>query len=647
MKIKRLSLVVSISVFGLAAAIFGLSGETSSAQVRARKNADDGRLAAELRRRTNREVSFLNEKITENGVFLDFAGGFENVALARTEPDGGITSACVASIEEANSFLGRNLETGEPMERTPAPSTGRAKIAAEHGMSEAEFNFYSNLIEEARQRRLAAPNAATINIVNNDEVNDGFNDPAAAFANPEGGNTGATRGQQRLNVFNYAAAIWGAFLDTNVAVNVGSKFDAQTCSSSGAVLGSAGATSGTRDFSGAQWAGTWYHIALANKQAGSDINGATAEINATFNLSIDSGCLTAGHRWYYGLDNATPSLRTNLLVVLLHEMGHGLGFSTFASGNTGALAGGLPDVWSRYMFDTTTGKFWSDTTMTDAQRAASARSNGGLLWDGPNVKIASSYLTGGRDSATGRVQLYAPTTFAAGSSVSHFSTAATPNLLMEPAINSGLPITGDLTRQLFRDIGWYRDTTSDVNADTITSVTPSSGSAPLGSTRVISWTNNGGFNRNVTIELSTDGGTTFSTVVASNIANTGSYLWTVGGSTTSTARLRVREADFAAPSGASSANFSIVSAPLAGGATVSGRVVDATGRAVSRATVVMTDTHGVARRAITSAFGYFSFNDVPTGETYVAAVRHKRLTFEPQVVNLTDSFTGLNFTAGN
>lgn len=647
MKIKRLSLVVSISVFGFAVAIFGLSGETSSAQVRARKNADDGRLAAELRRRTNREVSFLNEKITENGVFLDFAGGFENVALARTEPDGGITSACVASIEEANSFLGRNLETGEPMERTPAPSTGRAKIAAEHGMSEAEFNFYSNLIEEARQRRLAAPNAATINIVNNDEVNDGFNDPAAAFANPEGGNTGATRGQQRLNVFNYAAAIWGAFLDTNVAVNVGSKFDAQTCSSSGAVLGSAGATSGTRDFSGAQWAGTWYHIALANKQAGSDINGATAEINATFNLSIDSGCLTAGHRWYYGLDNATPSLRTNLLVVLLHEMGHGLGFSTFASGNTGALAGGLPDVWSRYMFDTTTGKFWSDTTMTDAQRAASARSNGGLLWDGPNVKIASSYLTGGRDSATGRVQLYAPTTFAAGSSVSHFSTAATPNLLMEPAINSGLPITGDLTRQLFRDIGWYRDTTSDVNADTITSVTPSSGSAPLGSTRVISWTNNGGFNRNVTIELSTDGGTTFSTVVASNIANTGSYLWTVGGSTTSTARLRVREADFAAPSGASSANFSIVSAPLAGGATVSGRVVDATGRAVSRATVVMTDTHGVARRAITSAFGYFSFNDVPTGETYVAAVRHKRLTFEPQVVNLTDSFTGLNFTAGN
>ncbi|MGD9562711.1 MAG: carboxypeptidase regulatory-like domain-containing protein [Pyrinomonadaceae bacterium] len=645
--------VVLLAVCGCLTAIYSLSGDAASAQVSSKKQSvgavsiDDSKLAAEIRRRTKRDVTFLNEKYTENGVFLDFDGGFENVALARNEDDGTVTSACVASIAEANSFFGRNLDTGQRVPRTPAPSMSKAKIAADHGMSEAEFDFYSNLIEQARQHRLASPNAATINIVNNDEPNDGFNDPNPAFASPEGGNTGATRGQQRLNVFAFAAGIWGAFLDTSVAINVGSKFDPRPCSSSGAVLGSAGANGGYRDFSGAELPGTWYHVGLANKQAGFDINGASSEINATFNVDIDSGCLHPSHRWYYGLDNATPSFRTNLLVVVLHEIGHGLGFATFADGNTGALALGFPDVWSRFMFDNTTGKFWNDPTMTNTERAASARSNGGLRWDGPSVKIASSYLTAGRDTATERVHLYAPTTYSPGSSVSHFSTLASPNLLMEPAINSGLPIDGDLTRQLLRDIGWYRDTTSDVNADTITNVTPNGGAAQIGAVRTVTWTNNGGFSGNVTIELSTDGGATFPTVIASNIVNSGTFAWTVPNMPTSTARVRVREADFAAPSGFSSANFTISSAPLAAGATVEGRVVDASGRGIRRATVTLTDSSGVVRTAITSPFGYFVISDVPVGETYVANVRHKRYSFEPRTVNLTDNFTGLDFAALN
>ena len=648
----KVSLLALIVIFAFIAVIFAVSGEISSAQGLQNKGwptgshtIDDSKLAVEVRRRTNREVTFLNEKYTENGVFLDLVGGFENVALARTEADGGVTAACVASIEEANSFMGRDLETGERVPRTPTPSTRRAKIAADHGMTEAEFVFYSNLIEQARQNRLASPNSAAINIVNNDGPNEGFNDANPAFANPEGGNTGATRGAQRLNVFNFAAGIWGAFLDTSVAVNVGSKFDPLTCSASGAVLGSAGATGGYRDFSGAQWSGTWYHVALANKQAGTDINGATAEINATFNLSIDSGCLQAGHRWYYGLDNATPAFRTNLLVVLLHEMGHGLGFSTFANGNTGALANGFPDVWSRFMFDTATGKFWNDATMTNAQRQASAISNGGLLWDGPSVKLASSYLTAGQDPATGRVQLYAPTTFQSGSSVSHFSTAASPNLLMEPFINAGLSIDGDLTRQLLRDIGWFRDTTSDVTPDSITNVTPSSGTVLIGGTHSINWTNTGGFNHNVRIELSTDGGATFPSVIASSVVNTGSYSWTVPNMPTTAARVRVREADFANPAAVSSANFIISSAPLAAGATVSGRVADPGGRAISRATVVLTDSHGMARTALTNPFGYFAFTEVPIGEVYIAGVRHKSYQFEPRALNLIDNFADLDFVA--
>jgi hypothetical protein len=55
-------------------------------------------------------------------------------------------------------------------------------------------------------------------------------------------------------------------------------------------------------------------------------------------------------------------------------------------------------------------------------------------------------------------RLYAPTTFASGSSVSHWDTTATPNMLMEPAINVDLTSIvknpDDLTWSLLRDIGW-------------------------------------------------------------------------------------------------------------------------------------------------------------------------------------------------
>jgi hypothetical protein len=60
--------------------------------------------------------------------------------------------------------------------------------------------------------------------------------------------------------------------------------------------------------------------------------------------------------------------------------------------------------------------------------------------------------------ALGRVLMYAPNPFQSGSSVSHFDTSATPNLLMEPAINGNLvQVVGpprDLTLPLFVDIGW-------------------------------------------------------------------------------------------------------------------------------------------------------------------------------------------------
>jgi hypothetical protein len=58
-------------------------------------------------------------------------------------------------------------------------------------------------------------------------------------------------------------------------------------------------------------------------------------------------------------------------------------------------------------------------------------------------------------------RLYAVNPVAPGSSISHFDSIASPNLLMEPAINSDLTHSveppRDLTLPLLRDIGWFAD----------------------------------------------------------------------------------------------------------------------------------------------------------------------------------------------
>jgi hypothetical protein len=67
----------------------------------------------------------------------------------------------------------------------------------------------------------------------------------------------------------------------------------------------------------------------------------------------------------------------------------------------------------------------------------------------------------------GNVRLYAPNPVSPGSTVSHFDTAATPNLLMEPFVTSSLKglTTLDLTDNQMVDIGWSGNLSCPVNSD--------------------------------------------------------------------------------------------------------------------------------------------------------------------------------------
>ncbi|MDH3901255.1 MAG: thrombospondin type 3 repeat-containing protein [Gammaproteobacteria bacterium] len=305
----------------------------------------------------------------------------------------------------------------------------------------------------------APPVPAASFVINNlDGPGEGFNDPTPVA--PVGGNNGTTLGQQRLNLFQKAAEIWGAAIESTVPIIVQARFDPLSCNAGSAVLGAAGTINIVRDFTGAPESNTWYHSALANAIAGVDLIPGSDDIRATFNSAIDNNnnCLS-GTNWYLGYDHNHGN-DIDLLVVLLHEFAHGLGFSGFTNLSTGRFLGGFQDIYSHFTLDNSNGLHWNE--MSNGQRRASATNTGNVVWDGSAVDVAAAgFLTGGTDPA-GHARLYAPSPVQSGSSISHFDTAASPNLLMEPFITPSLGSDLDLTDEQLFDVGWIP---ADVDAD--------------------------------------------------------------------------------------------------------------------------------------------------------------------------------------
>ena len=85
----------------------------------------------------------------------------------------------------------------------------------------------------------------------------------------------------------------------------------------------------------------------------------------------------------------------------------------------------------------------------------------------------------------------------------------------------------------------------------------------------------------------------------------------------------------------------------AAGATIGGRVLTADGRGVINASVTLTDKNGTVRTVRTTAFGYYRFEDVGTGQTYIISLKAKRFTFGEGVRTITVSgdLTEIDFTA--
>jgi CSLREA domain-containing protein len=87
--------------------------------------------------------------------------------------------------------------------------------------------------------------------------------------------------------------------------------------------------------------------------------------------------------------------------------------------------------------------------------------------------------------------------------------------------------------------------------------------------------------------------------------------------------------------------------PTAASVPVSGRVLAGKQTGVVGAIVYLTDSAGRTRSARTNSFGYYRFEEVLVGETYLFNVFSKRYQFSPRIITVIEETTELNFRTEN
>lgn len=227
--------------------------------------------------------------------------------------------------------------------------------------------------------------ATTIEILPLDAAGYGFNDTTPVAA-PDGSGT-TTLGKLRLDVVQRAGDIWAAYLHSDVPIVIEARFQDLGGGPDGYTLAGASAITLLKDFPNAPVAGVWYPIALANSLAGTDLS-TSNDIRVTINIAPDTD--PGIPDWYYGLDGNAPANTTDMLDVLLHEIGHGLGFASYVDAASGTFPRGGPDIFSMLLYDTQFGAGWLDLKKPELKN--SIKNDPHLTWSGDYTKAAMTQI---------------------------------------------------------------------------------------------------------------------------------------------------------------------------------------------------------------------------------------------------------------
>lgn len=257
------------------------------------------------------------------------------------------------------------------------------------------------------------------------------------------------------DAFGYAADIWASLITSEIPIEIDATFSPLPSG----VLGGAGALEIYMNFEHAPLVDTWYPVATANKLAGTDLNPYQADIIATFSSTYLN--------WYFGTSESTPSDKINFASVVLHELGHGLGFFGSMQVDDGSNAiecNGIAGVGC-YGYENP-----SDLQTYPMIYDLFVENGAGVsLLSFPNNSISLGNVLTSNDvyfdspgavfaNGGSRIPLYTPTIWQPGSSYSHLAESYNPtdHALMTYSIALGETIysPGSVALCMFWDMDW-------------------------------------------------------------------------------------------------------------------------------------------------------------------------------------------------
>lgn len=256
---------------------------------------------------------------------------------------------------------------------------------------------------------------------------------------------------QAKNAFEAAVSIWESLIYSPVPIYIYAYWSDLNQD----VLGSCGPWDFYENLDFMPQKNTFYPIALVEKMLGEEISdGATPDMRARFNRS--------NKNWYFGTDGNTPSDKYDFLTVVLHEIGHGLGYTGMAHADTlkktAAFLGYAGNNFDAGIFDrhivNSENNYLTNTSLfqNPSSDLFNQFQSGYLLFKGQ-----IPFEDGGSNTYP---RLYAPIEWDEGSSIYHLNERTylpgNLNSLMTPAASKGEAIhhPGDLSLGILFEMGW-------------------------------------------------------------------------------------------------------------------------------------------------------------------------------------------------
>ena len=265
------------------------------------------------------------------------------------------------------------------------------------------------------------------------------------------------------NAIDYATDIWSQYLNSTIPIKLNVIFTN---------LGNAGTDGGIdgvclanirTNFTGSPNPSLTYLTSLANAISGMELNVGENDMDLYLNSSTN---------WYFGLDGNPASTQVDLVSLVIHEIGHGLGGFSFAEVENGLGSFGtftqedipLPTSFP-INFEPGAHTIWDDFLANDLEQHIADSS----IFPNQTIELANEiqsnaiYFSGSNaTTANGGVhpKIYAPSVWSLASSMHHFDEDTFPagsgNELLTPFSDAGdvIQSPGPVLLGALKDIGW-------------------------------------------------------------------------------------------------------------------------------------------------------------------------------------------------